>query len=295
MISVLIPVYNSQIISLVSELSSQLSLLNVEGEIIVFDDFSSVGYRELNAQVNVLNNVHYKELERNYGRTAIRQLLAVNAKYEWLLFLDSDSRILNTDFLQRYISVLNTGYDVYVGGRRYPSMPAECNKRLHWIYGTERESVKGNKTVLHTNNFCIRKDVFLQLKFPDFLRNYGHEDTWMGIELDRLQKKIQHIDDPVEHTDIQDAPTFLNKTQQALENLYLLESFIDKQHLVKHVTLFRAYDWVRKFKLGFLISFFYRSFKRKIAENLNSCNPSLLVFDFHKLHHFIELSKKGNN
>lgn len=293
MISVLIPVYNTQIVSLVSELSRQLDHLNIEGEIIVFDDFSSYTYRELNSQIRGLNFVHYKELEKNYGRTAIRQLLAVNAKYEWLLFLDSDSRILTIDFLKRYISVLTNGYEVYVGGRLYPSKPAECNKRLHWKYGEEKESVKGSKTVLHSNNFCIRQDVFLQLKFPDFLRNYGHEDTWMGIELDRLQKKILHINNPVEHTDMQDTPTFLNKTQQALENLHLLRSVIDKKQLVKHVTLFRAYDRVRKFNLGFLVSFFYRSLQKKITENLNSCNPSLLIFDFYKLYYFIQLSKKS--
>jgi glycosyltransferase involved in cell wall biosynthesis len=293
MISVLIPVYNSQIISLVSELSRQLDHLNIEGEILVFDDFSSSVCRELNREIRNLDKVYYKELEKNYGRTAIRQLLAVNAKYEWLLFLDSDSRVLSTDFLQRYISVLATGYDVYVGGRCYPSKPAECNKRLHWKYGTERESVKGSKTVLHSNNFCIRKEIFLQLKFPDFLTNYGHEDTWMGIELDCLQKKVLHIDNPVEHIDIQDTSTFLNKTQQALENLHLLKSIVDKKQLIKHVTLFKAYDRVRRFNLGFLVSFFYRSLQKKITENLNSCNPSLLIFDFYKLYYFIQLSKKS--
>jgi glycosyltransferase involved in cell wall biosynthesis len=292
MISVLIPVYNTQVVLLINELSRQLNHLNVEGEIVVFDDHSSAAFRELNTPIRDLNKVRYEERQKNYGRTHIRQLLASDAKYEWLLFIDSDSRILNTDFLQRYISVLNKGYDVYIGGRLYPPKPEECNKRLHWKYGTERESIKGNKTALHSNNFCIRKEVFNQLKFPDFFKHYGHEDTWMGIELERLHKKILHIDNPVEQLNIENTPTFLKKTHQALENLLLLKSAVDESELINHVSLFSAYHKVKKNHLGFLVIFFYHVFKKKIAESLNSCKPSLFVFDFYKLYHFIQLSKR---
>lgn len=293
MISALIPVYNTQVVLLVTELSRQLSQLNNGGEIIVFDDCSLPEFRKSNAVIKNLDNVRYEELEKNHGRTAIRQLLAASANYDWLLFLDNDSRILSTDFLQRYISVLNKDTHVFVGGRTYPSKPTDCEKRLHWKYGTKREAVKGSRTVLHTNNFCIRKEVFELLHFPDFLKGYGHEDTWMEIELQRLQKHIVHIANPVEHVHIETSGNFLNKTCQALQNLLLLEKVVSQKQLRKHVTLFKAYSRVRRFGLEFLINLFYRSFQKKIEENLHSCNPSLSVFDFYKLYHFIQLSKKG--
>src|SRR5678815_350892 len=135
MISILIPVFNFETVSLVNELSRQLDELGVDGEILVFDDFSAPSFRKINNPLIDLNHVVYKELDKNYGRTSIRQLLASNAHYEWLLFLDCDSRILNSEFLKRYISAFKQNFDVYVGGRAYQRGPVDCNKKLHWKYG----------------------------------------------------------------------------------------------------------------------------------------------------------------
>jgi glycosyltransferase involved in cell wall biosynthesis len=294
MISILIPVYNTEVIPLINELKQQLDRLNIKGEILVFDDYSSTAFRELNNSLKSLSGVVYKELDNNYGRTAIRQLLALDAQYEWLLFLDGDSRVIHSDFLRRYMDVLQNGFDVYTGGRVYPPKPVECNKRLHWLYGSKRESAKGNTTAFHTNNFLIRKKVFGDLNFPDFLKSYGHEDTWMGIELGRMGKKILHIDNGIEHKDIEDTPTFLNKTRQALQNLLLLSKVTDKKQLEKHVSLFRTYRTIKQFHFGFSVDLLYRSFKKKIIDNLNSCNPSLFIFDLYRLYHLIQLSKMND-
>src|SRR5687768_6433466 len=173
MISILIPVYNVVVYPLVQELSKQLNKSGEKGEIVVYDDFSNELYKVQNRAVTSLENVFYKELHKNHGRSAIRQLLATNAQYNWLLFIDGDSAIINKNYLQNYLHALGK-CDVYVGGRVYDDiMPADCSKRLHWKYGKERESVKGNSAVFHTNNFCIQKDIFLQLNFPKQLTGYG--------------------------------------------------------------------------------------------------------------------------
>ena len=295
MISILIPVFNFEIVSLVTELSRQLSRSNVEGEILVFDDFSSLPFRELNHSITGLDFVAYRELDRNYGRTAIRKILASHSKYEWLLFLDSDSRILRPNFIELYISAFKNESDVYIGGRVYPTKPSECNKRLHWKYGVNRESPKGSKTAFHTNNFCIKKTVFSQFDFPDFLNQYGHEDTWMGIELERTGKTIQYLDNTVQHIQIENTETFLKKTQDALQNLFSLKRVIDKKILANHVALFKSYCFIRNLGLEFAVDFIYRSLKNRILQNLNSCHPSLIIFDFYRLYYLMQIGKRNDH
>jgi len=291
MISVLIPIYNIDVVPLINELSRQLNNLDIEGEILAFDDHSSEEFRELNKSISGLPNVMYKELDRNFGRVITRELLANEAKYDWLLFLDSDSRILHAEFLKQYIGILKTGFDVYVGGRVYPAASPECNRMLHWKYGIKRESVTGNKKALHTNNFCIKKEVFRQLNFPEFLKQYGHEDTWMEIELERTGKKLFHFTNQVEHIQIETTGIFLRKTEQALHNLLLLTKVVNQKSIAKHVSLFKAYSIFRKIKLEFTVIFIYRVLRNRIAQNLHSCNPSLIFFDLYRLHRLIQISR----
>jgi glycosyltransferase involved in cell wall biosynthesis len=291
MISILIPVFNFEIVPLVNELIQQLEELDIQGEILVFDDFSTPSCRNINKSLIGLNNVVYKELDKNYGRTSIRQLLASQAHYEWLLFLDCDSRILKSDFLRSYLSAFKQNFDVYVGGRTYPTAPADCSKKLHWKYGTKRESIKGKKTAFQSNNFCIKKEVFQQIQFPVFLKEYGHEDTWIGIELERSGKSIQYIDNAVEHVQIETAENFLKKTEQALRNLLQLKTVASKKTIARHVSLFKAYSFINSANLEFVVNFISGIFKSRIVQNLNSCNPSLLFFDFYRLHRLIQISR----
>lgn len=296
MISILIPVYNVFVYSLVKELNNQLSLINEESEIIVFDDFSHESFKTRNQSVASLEKVWYKELEKNFGRTRIRILLAESARYEWLLFIDSDSSIIDKNFLSNYIQTFNYQEDVYVGGRVYAAMqPAACNKRLHWKYGSERESVRGSTAVLHTNNFCIRKDVFNQLEFPANLTGYGHEDTWMELELEKKQKTIEFIDNPVLHEGLEDTPVFLEKTKYALKNLLALATIFDEKRVRNKVRLFNLYCWQRQLGLPKFLNSLLQERIHKIETNLMSCNPSIFNFDLYRLYYLTELAKQNSN
>lgn len=290
MISILIPVFNVRVYKLVQELSKQLVDFSIEGEILVYDDFSEAGFKSPNSAVKFIKHVTYKELDKNYGRVEIRKLLASDANHEWLLFIDSDSVIVSSSYLKNYVDVLNKQYDVYAGGTVYQStVPEDCTKRLHWKYGSQRESVKGNRPALHTNNLLIRRSVFLDLEFPSLLKGYGHEDTWLQIKLETLNKKIFFLNNPVLHSGLESADVFLIKTKNALDNLLVLVE-VEGVNVVKNrVRLIKLYLLLKKLSLiRFVQRILYKRIE-KIEMNLRSCNPSILQFDLYRLYH---LTKK---
>lgn len=288
MISILIPVFNVQVHKLVQELSNQLSAFSIEGEILVYDDFSAAAFKSQNISINSIEYVVYKELDRNYGRIEIRKLLASGARYNWLLFIDSDSVIVDSSYLQNYIKAIEKGSDVYTGGTIYQAeIPEDCSKRLHWLYGSKREAAKGIKPTLHTNNFIILKNIFLELNFPSQLKGYGHEDTWMHIKLETTNKKIFFLNNPVLHSGLESTDIFLKKTKNALKNLLILVDAEGVKALKCRVKLIKLYLLLEQLSLNQLVQRVLHKKIKKIETSLNSCNPSLFQFDLYRLYYLI--------
>ncbi len=293
MISILVPVYNTSVFKLVNDLSQQIAQNKLQAEIIVFDDFSDEAYRFQNKLLTTLPGVCYKLLEMNHGRVAIRKLLASSAKNEWLLFIDGDSSMISKDYLINYCHAIDKKVDVIQGGRTYASIPpAACNKRLHWHYGRMRENIDNVKFRFHSNNFCIRKSVFEQLTFPEDITGYGHEDTWIGIQLDLLQARIFFINNPVLHEGIESSDVFLTKSINALHNLLKLAQKTDEELLIKHVRIFSAFCKLKSLRLELFILLLYKATRKIILNNLTSCRPSLLFFDYYRLGKLIEIYKQ---
>jgi glycosyltransferase involved in cell wall biosynthesis len=286
MISILIPVFNTSVQELVNALHVQMLHLSLPGEIIVYDDLSDENFKAANRAITSLENVLYKELDTNVGRSRIRNLLATNARNEWLLFIDADSLIIDNNYLKKYLEILGSEYDVYTGGRKYEQEnPNNCNKRLHWKYGTFREAPKGRTTILHVNNFCIRKKLFLDLSFPQQLQGYGHEDTWMQIELNRRGKQIAFLDNPILHNGLEDSRLFLDKTKNALKNLLILAQIFSEEEIKRQVGLYKIFCWQNKLGLTRIVNTILETRIKKIEEKLLSCNPSLFLFDVYRLYH----------
>ncbi|PTT01060.1 glycosyl transferase, partial [Flavobacterium sp. HMWF030] len=129
MLSILIPVYNYNVSSLVETLYNQALESNVIFEIICLDDCSQHFLSE-NQKINQLQNCNYSILEKNIGRSAIRNLLAKKATFENLLFLDADTFPVNQNFLSNYISQINRNEKVVYGGILYESKKPENDRLL---------------------------------------------------------------------------------------------------------------------------------------------------------------------
>ena len=141
MISVLIPTYRYSAYSLLEEIHRQLKQAKIAFEIICLDDASQSEHDELNSLINSLEFATFKILDKNIGRSAIRNLLGQAAKYDWLLFLDADVYPENSDFIARYLENLSEKIDVILGGIKYHKERPEKEKVLHWTYGRGREEV----------------------------------------------------------------------------------------------------------------------------------------------------------
>lgn len=287
MLSILIPIYNYDVRPLVESLQRQALQLALPFEIRCYDDGSLPELKAQNREIALLEGVNYKELPQNIGRSAIRNLLAKEAAFSKLIFLDCDVLVINEDYLQSFLR--RTDKVVY-GGRVYEEERPEKKYRLRWVYGHQRESALAaeriNKPYLHfmTCNFMVERTIFLKSQFNENLREYGFEDTFFALELEELGIQIGHIDNPVLTHGLDESAVFLRKTYSAVKNLGILYKHDEhfKQELTQ-IKLLKAFLWTKRFQLGILIKPLFFLFQPIIRMNLTSAWPSLFLFDCYKL------------
>ncbi len=295
MLSVLIPTYNYSAVLLVKALQKQLLSQNVLFEIICFDDGSNGEENNKNNKINNLEFCQFKAFRKGLGRSKIRNLLAENAKYEWLLFLDSDVLPIEQVFIKNYFeSVKKTPNKVFYGGLKYEDKKPSTKKILRWTYGKSREEISYN-TRWQTNqnhfssaNFLISKELFNKIKFDETLTKYGYEDTLFAIELLANKSTIYQVDSPVYHLGLDDSDVFLGKTKRAIENLKYLHQ--EKKISNEDIKLLKSFNKVNSYGLNSLLSLFYKGYFNKMEDNLMSKKPSLLVYDIYKLSYLCSIS-----
>ena len=132
MLSILIPIYNYNVYPLVLELQKQCSGCKIDFEIFCQDDASNE-FLEENQNVNNLEHCRFELLEKNIGRSAIRNLLATKAKFDYLLFLDSDTIPIHNHFIKSYVSQINQDEKVVYGGIEYQKEKPEDDPLLRWL------------------------------------------------------------------------------------------------------------------------------------------------------------------
>lgn len=295
MLSILIPIYNFDVRDFVRQLQQQcLVETNLDWEILLLDDLSEESARVLNRSLAHLEGVAYEELEKNIGRSAIRNALVRNAKYEYLLIVDCDGACPDDQYISRYLKHLEAASVIY-GGRIYPSKEeVTANNALHWGSGSKREVVSAAKrserphASFMTNNFLIQRKVYDLVKMDESLTGYGHEDTLFALELKSKGVAIDHIDNPLIHIGLETSDVFLDKTRQGIRNLAML---VKRNSLGSSVTLVAFYQKLKAFGLIPLLFLFGKVLDPSLQKHLLSSNPNLKLFDFYKLYHFaLEMS-----
>lgn len=280
-LSILIPTYNHDCTKLVRDLSEQMPQ---EAEIIVGDDGSTdATVRQTLQEIDGMPQCRLWIAPCNLGRSAIRNKLAQMAQGEWLVFIDSDAEVDQTNYIDKYLQ--NRTADIVVGGTSSPRVCPSPSVSLRYRYeSTFWKRHTANQRNLHPYasftafNFMIRREVFMKIGFDESCSKYGHEDTLLGQELKRKGVSIMHIDNPLIHCGLESNQVYLRKTEESLSALLeLADKLADTSQLLK------VHGKIRRLHLATPVMLFHRMFGPAIKRNLCSQHPNLHLFNIYKL------------
>lgn len=293
MLSILIPTFNTSIIKLTEELHSQVKQCNVAFEIIVCDDASTKEYVE-NKKIEELSNCRYLKNKENKGRATTRTILTKNATYDWILFLDADVLPTSIKFIKNYIEYIqqNSNVECIYGGLLYQERIPPQNELLRWKYGRKKETksacIRSKKPYVITSaNILFKKTFFLSIPIENS-KMYGLDNIYSS-KLKEMNTQVIHIDNQVYHLGLESNEIFLEKSIDALKTSIEYEKTYKNLRPIQ-----RVYNRLHFF-LGShkLIAFIIGLFKTQIKANLMSKNPSILLFDFYRLYHYIQLKSNA--
>lgn len=297
-LSICIPVYNFDVNDLVNDLQNQINSNQFDAEIIIIDDASKAEF--INKNKNLEKAVsQFIFLEKNIGRSKIRNLFLKYAQSEYLLFLDCDGKIISQNFLKNYTDFINAkNPDVVFGGRKVSDVKPSAEYGLRWRFAVERENLplkqrlKSPYLDFQTNNFIVRKSVLEKNPFNETITQYGYEDLIFAKDLFKNKVFIDHIDNPIFNNDVETNEVFLAKADQSAKSLsQLIKSDKDVERISK-IKLAKAYSRLKKTGGIFLYRLIYKLSKPYLQKKLLGGNASLKALDFYKLGQLIYYMSK---
>ena len=303
-LSILIPTYNNVCIELVRSLQAQASLLSSPSElssessdfkyeILVADDGSTdKATIEDNRIINTLPHCRYIEREKNVGRAVIRNFLAMEAQYPWLLFIDSNMNVINNEYLANYQKEEES--DVIYGGYQI-KRDAETQERLKYNlrYIFELAGVQNGDYRLrqmnpygdfHTSNFIAKRSIMLKYPFDERFFHYGYEDVLWGKTLKDNQISIHHVDNPLGYEHFIGNMSFINKTEESLHTLYQF-----RKELQGYSKIISYANKVKGWHLYAPCQRLFPLLSLPIKARLTGNKPSIFLFNIYKLLYYIHL------
>jgi len=296
MISFGIPTYNYNVYPLVREINKQAEKLGILYEILVYDDASTLDLN-LSEKLSEFKTVKYKKFKKNSGRIAVRRQIAMDAKYNFLHFIDADIFPKDRFFVAKLLKVLKQKADIYFGGIQVAETCADPSKILRWKYGKNRENIRLEKRKknpylsLISGSITIDKNIFLEDSLPlKDLNRYGL-DNFFSYQLKKNKRKVVHYHNPVIHLGLETNEIFLEKTQKALETYRFL---ISQYHLTRLNKITITYFTLSKVFPQAIFNVLYQSFSPLLKKNLLSKAPSLLAFDIYRLLYYSQLNNQSH-
>ena len=128
-LSILIPSFNWDCTTLIHDLLEQIPQ---DAEIIVGND-KSISEEVIKAYQKIAGMKQCRVFEptENLGRSRIRNRLFELSSGKWILFIDCDTKVDSTDFIQKYLDAIEkTPADIYYGGMKNTMESSFPTKRL---------------------------------------------------------------------------------------------------------------------------------------------------------------------
>jgi GT2 family glycosyltransferase len=293
-ISLLIPVLDYDIVAIVHSMKNAMGKVPELCEILIGDDGSSTEYNEKYKSLEA-DNVRVISSEKNIGRAAIRNKLALEAKGDYLLFIDADVMVSGTAdaYITKWLPFIDKAKVICGGTLYHESPPGDPDKLLRWMYGRHREQKSAAERNKHphagfsTFNVLIDKNVFSKIRFNEELKQYGHEDTLLGYQLKKAGISILHIDNGLLHDGLETNRDFLIKTRLGIENLSkLYDKVTDKRTFSETVLLLKIYNKIRYLGMNRILAAVFIKYRERMERRLDSGKISLLLFGFYKMSMF---------
>ena len=296
-LSILLPVYNIDASLLVNELHQQLCACDdVVGnwEILLADDGSTeTATQQANRDCAALfHGVRYIERGFNSGRAVIRNFLAEQARFEWLLFIDSDLRMASDRFIRDYLEqadqwlVVDGGITIV----RDESAPSDCLRYRYELSAQQHNSAAQRQQQpyhnFHTANFMVRRDVMLSLPFDSRFRHYGYEDVLFGRSLSEHAIPILHIDNPVAFCVFDSNEGYVCKVEEGLRTLRTFAA-----ELQGYVSLLTVVRRIAQLRLTWAVRLWHRLFGAAERRRLISDDhAALTLLNIYKLGYYVSLN-----
>ena len=161
----------------------------------------------------------------NRGRSHARNRLLAFAETDWVLYLDSDMRPDDQDFLDRYLGSIDELSEptLVCGGFSLRHATPSAGTRLHAAQSETSECVPAlvRKAApgryVFTSNLLVHRSILDEIEFDPAFTGWGWEDVDWGLRVAE-RYPIHHIDNPATHLGLDSDQALIAKYAGSAEN-----------------------------------------------------------------------------